>query len=58
MFSFAAGDPGLPQGVTDKYGLRRYIRFNSHVDRAHWDDDEYALACLHRRTGRSSSHSS
>ena len=28
------------QGVTDKYGLRRYIRFNSHVDRAHWDDDE------------------
>ena len=29
------------KGVTDKYGLRRYIRFNSHVDRAHWDDAEY-----------------
>jgi cation diffusion facilitator CzcD-associated flavoprotein CzcO len=26
------------QGVTDKYGLRRYIRFNSFVQRAHWDD--------------------
>jgi cation diffusion facilitator CzcD-associated flavoprotein CzcO len=29
------------KGVTDKYGLRRYIRFNSLVDRAHWDDAEY-----------------
>ena len=29
------------KGVTDKYGLRRYIRFNSRVDRAHWDDAEY-----------------
>jgi cation diffusion facilitator CzcD-associated flavoprotein CzcO len=29
------------QGVTDKYGLRRYIRFGSLVDRAHWDDGEY-----------------
>ncbi|GFG49961.1 4-hydroxyacetophenone monooxygenase [Mycolicibacterium agri] len=29
------------KGVTDKYGLRRYIRFNSFVDRAHWDDAEY-----------------
>jgi len=28
------------KGVTEKYGLRRYIRFGSHVDRAHWDDDE------------------
>lgn len=28
------------KGVTEKYGLRRYIEFNSHVDRAHWDDDE------------------
>lgn len=26
------------KGVTDKYGLRRHIRFGSHVDRAHWDD--------------------
>jgi cation diffusion facilitator CzcD-associated flavoprotein CzcO len=29
------------KGVTDKYGLRRYIVFNSLVDRGHWDDDEY-----------------
>lgn len=29
------------RGVTDKYGLRRYIEFNSLVDRAHWDDEEY-----------------
>ena len=29
------------KGVTDKYGLRRYIRFDSRVDRAHWDDAEY-----------------
>ena len=29
------------QGVAEKYGLRRYIRFDSHVDRAHWDDSEY-----------------
>jgi cation diffusion facilitator CzcD-associated flavoprotein CzcO len=29
------------KGVTDKYGLRRYIRFDSLVERAHWDDSEY-----------------
>jgi cation diffusion facilitator CzcD-associated flavoprotein CzcO len=29
------------KGVTDKYGLRRYIRFGSKVNRAHWDDSEY-----------------
>ncbi|SON62664.1 Baeyer-Villiger monooxygenase [Mycobacterium simulans] len=29
------------KGVTEKYGLRRYIEFNSLVDRAYWDDDEY-----------------
>ena len=29
------------KGVTEKYGLRRYIRFDSLVDRAHWDDAEY-----------------
>jgi cation diffusion facilitator CzcD-associated flavoprotein CzcO len=29
------------KGVADKYGLRRYIVFNSLVDRAHWDDSEY-----------------
>ncbi|MBJ7336207.1 NAD(P)/FAD-dependent oxidoreductase [Mycolicibacterium sp.] len=28
------------KGVTAKHGLRRYIRFNSHVERAHWDDAE------------------
>jgi cation diffusion facilitator CzcD-associated flavoprotein CzcO len=29
------------KGVTEKYGLRRYIEFNSLVDRGHWDDDEH-----------------
>ena len=29
------------RGVTEKYGLRRYIRFNSRAARAHWDDTEY-----------------
>lgn len=29
------------QGVADKYGLERYVRFGAHVDRAHWDDTEY-----------------
>ena len=29
------------KGVTEKYGLRRYIRFGSKVSRAHWDDSEY-----------------
>jgi cation diffusion facilitator CzcD-associated flavoprotein CzcO len=29
------------KGVTDKYGLRRYIRFDSLVERAQWDDAEY-----------------
>ena len=28
------------KGVTEKYGLRRHVVFNSLVDRAHWDDDE------------------
>ncbi|HEX7322950.1 MAG TPA: NAD(P)/FAD-dependent oxidoreductase [Mycobacterium sp.] len=28
-------------GVTDKYGLRRHIRFGERVQRAHWDDAEY-----------------
>ncbi len=27
--------------VTDKYGLRRHIVFNSRVERGHWDDAEY-----------------
>ena len=29
------------RGVSDKYGLRRYVRFNSRAARAHWDDTEY-----------------
>ena len=29
------------RGVTEKYGLRRYIRFGEKVSRAHWDDSEY-----------------
>src|SRR5689334_11008013 len=40
MWSFQPEIQQYLQGVTDKYGLRRYIQFNSHVDRAHWDDDE------------------
>lgn len=28
------------KGVTDKYGLRRHIVFNSLVENAHWDDGE------------------
>src|SRR5581483_1346654 len=40
LFSYQPEIQGYLQGVTDKYGLRRYIVFNSLVDRAHWDDDE------------------
>jgi cation diffusion facilitator CzcD-associated flavoprotein CzcO len=40
MWSFQPEIFDYLKGVTDKYGLRRYIRFNSHVDRAHWDDAE------------------
>jgi cation diffusion facilitator CzcD-associated flavoprotein CzcO len=29
------------KGVTDKYGLRRYMVFDSLVERAHWDDAEF-----------------
>ena len=29
------------KAITEKYGLRRYIEFNSLVDRGYWDDDEY-----------------
>ena len=41
MFSYQPEILDYLKGVTDKYGLRRYITFNSHVDRAHWDDTEY-----------------
>ncbi|MEO3757115.1 NAD(P)/FAD-dependent oxidoreductase [Mycobacterium sp. B14F4] len=40
MWSFQPEIQDYLLGVTAKYGLRRYIRFGSHVDRAHWDDDE------------------
>ena len=40
MWSFQPEIFDYLKGVTDKYGLRRYIQFNSHVDRAHWDDEE------------------
>ncbi|WP_029113493.1 NAD(P)/FAD-dependent oxidoreductase [Mycobacterium sp. URHB0044] len=40
MWSFQPEIFDYLKGVADKYGLRRYVRFNSHVERAHWDDDE------------------
>ncbi|WP_094287958.1 flavin-containing monooxygenase [Mycobacterium lehmannii] len=40
MWSFQPEIFDYLKGVTDKYGLRRYIRFGAHVDRAHWDDNE------------------
>lgn len=40
MWSFQPEIQEYLLGVTQKYGLRRYIRFGSHVDRAHWDDVE------------------
>lgn len=40
LFSYQEEIQDYLKGVTDKYGLRRYIVFNSHVQRAHWDDDE------------------
>ena len=39
-FSFSPRS-GITSRGHRKYGLRRYIEFNSLVDRAHWDDDEY-----------------
>lgn len=41
MWSFQPEILAYLEGVTDKYGLRRYIRFGAHVDRAHWDEAEY-----------------
>jgi cation diffusion facilitator CzcD-associated flavoprotein CzcO len=40
MWSFQPEIQDYLLGVTAKYGLRRYIRFGAHVDRAHWDDGE------------------
>jgi len=40
MWSFQPEIFDYLKGVTEKYGLRRYVRFGSRVDRAHWDDEE------------------
>jgi cation diffusion facilitator CzcD-associated flavoprotein CzcO len=40
-FSFQPEIWDYLKGVTEKYGLRRYIEFDSLVDRGYWDDDEY-----------------
>jgi cation diffusion facilitator CzcD-associated flavoprotein CzcO len=41
LFSYQPEIWDYLKGVTEKYGLRRYIVFNSLVDRGHWDDDEH-----------------
>src|SRR5690606_8386140 len=41
LFSYQDEIQEYLQGVTAKYGLRRYIHFDSLVDRAHWDDTEH-----------------
>jgi cation diffusion facilitator CzcD-associated flavoprotein CzcO len=41
LFSYQGEIFDYLKGVADKYGLRRYIVFGAHVDRAIWDDDEY-----------------
>ncbi|MHA3022787.1 flavin-containing monooxygenase [Mycobacterium sp. BMJ-28] len=40
MWSFQPEIFDYLKGVTDKHGLRRNIRFNTHVDRAHWDETD------------------
>ncbi|WP_421841198.1 flavin-containing monooxygenase [Mycobacterium sp.] len=40
LFSYQPEIWDYLKGVTEKYGLRRYITFDSLVDRAYWDDDE------------------
>ncbi len=40
LFSYQPEIWDYLKGVTEKYGLRRYMVFNSLVDRGHWDDDE------------------
>jgi cation diffusion facilitator CzcD-associated flavoprotein CzcO len=40
MWSFQPEIFDYLKGVTDKHGLRTSIRFGTHVDRAHWDEDE------------------
>lgn len=41
LFSYQGEIQEYLQGITAKYGLRRYIEFDSHVDRAHWDESEH-----------------
>jgi cation diffusion facilitator CzcD-associated flavoprotein CzcO len=41
VFSYQPDILAYLKGVADKYGLRRYTRFNAHVHRAHWDDTEH-----------------
>jgi cation diffusion facilitator CzcD-associated flavoprotein CzcO len=41
VFSYQPDILDYLKGVAHKHGLRPYIRFNSHVERAHWDDTEY-----------------
>ena len=41
MFSYQPEILDYLKAVTDRYGLRRSIVFNSKVVRAHWDDAEY-----------------
>ena len=41
MWSFQPEILDYLKGVADKHGLRRYIRFGAHVDRAQWDETEY-----------------
>jgi cation diffusion facilitator CzcD-associated flavoprotein CzcO len=41
LFSYQDEIWAYLQGVTDKYGLRRHIVFNSMLNRALWDEREY-----------------
>ncbi|MGJ6125360.1 NAD(P)/FAD-dependent oxidoreductase [Mycolicibacterium sp. Y3] len=40
MWSFQPEIFDYLKGVAAKHGLRRHIRFNTHVDRAHWDEGD------------------
>lgn len=41
VFSYQPAILDYLKGIADKYRLRPSIRFGQHVERAHWDDDEY-----------------
>jgi cation diffusion facilitator CzcD-associated flavoprotein CzcO len=41
VFSYQPDIFDYLKSVADKYGLRRSVRFGQHVERAHWDDNEY-----------------